>query len=214
MPVYTPKLTGIKATVLTPFYYHGLYARDGSATDANIITDTALVFALRNTLLAPPNVLSAKPDYLKQLKTLPWRASLLVGTRNTTLAPIRHTIDVEREGGYHENMQKNMGSGNFKKTFFVHETAVNSTYSGCLYGADPFEITQQESLVIRVGVSRLGMVKLTREQVPEVQLNLATAHLFNTQNNQLLEAYRVMDTIRVSQPISLANAGQLLAQWH
>ena len=71
--------TGIRARSLTPFYYHGLYARDGSATHPDVITDTALVFALRAALFGIPGVMRAQPDYKMDLGAIPWRASLLMG---------------------------------------------------------------------------------------------------------------------------------------
>jgi hypothetical protein len=212
----TASIIGLTAQVLTPFYYHGLYARDGSATYPNVITDTALLFALRTTLLGTSPALRGKPDYKADLLKIPWRASLLQSAGNQMLPPVRHTIDVEREGGNHEVMQKNMASGNFKKTFFVHEVAANSTYQGILYGVDPFEWLQTDCLVVRVGVARLGMLALKRaktllEKEARVCLNTATAQLFG---RTVKEEYRILDTIRVSQALPVAEAVAELKQWY
>lgn len=203
--------TAVRAEVVAPFYYHGLYARDGSATHPAVITDTALVFALRAALLGPPSALSIEPRYREDLDRLPWRASLLLGEGNVLSGPVRHTIDVSREGGFHENMQKNMFSGNFKNTFFVHEVAVGACYYGLLLGPDPFELLQTGAFVLRVGVSRMGMVVLSRDDdTTSFSLNAATARLFG---RAIPESYRILDTIRVSQPYSKAEAIKELKRW-
>ncbi|MEN8219538.1 MAG: hypothetical protein ABFS56_24945 [Pseudomonadota bacterium] len=205
------KSLGITARVLTPFYYHGLYARDGSATHPNVITDTAFMFALRAALLGTPPVLRAQPDYKADLEKIPWRASLLMGTTNSMLPPVRHTIDVAREAGYHEKMQKNMGSGNFKGTFFVHEVAVGASYEGILLGPDPFKILKSKKFIVRVGVAKQGMLEISPHKlVKTVRLNTATAKLFK---RDLKEAYRIIDTIRVSQALSQNEATEELKLW-
>jgi hypothetical protein len=207
-----PSWTGIRARSVTPLYYHGLYARDGSATYPDVITDTALVFALRAAVLRVPEVLRAQPDYKADLAALPWRASLLLGKGNSVMAPIRHTIDVVREGGNQENMQKSMRSGNFKNTFFVHEVDAGAEYTGLLVGPNPFTVLQTNRFVIRVGVGRLGMLELTPDQtITTVALNTATAQLFR---RVLPEAYRIIDTIRVGRAMLIAEAAAELAQWY
>jgi hypothetical protein len=204
--------TGIRARSITPFYYHGLYARDGSATHPDVITDTALVFALRAALLRVPEVLRAQPDYQTDLAALPWRASLLLGEGNSAMAPIRHTIDVVREGGNQENMQGNMFSGNFKNTFFVHEVEAGAEYTGLLVGPNPFTVLGTNRFVIRVGVRRLGMLELTPDKtITTVALNTATATLFR---RIIPEAYRILDTIRVSVAMPMAEAVTELEQWY
>jgi hypothetical protein len=203
---------GIRARSLTPFYYHGLYARDGSATHPDVITDTALVFALRTALFGAPEVLRSQPDYHADLRAMPWRASLLMGDSNSMMAPVRHTIDVEREGGNHENMQKNMASGNFKKTFFVHEVEAGAEYTGLLVGPDPFDALGTDHFVVRVGVGRLGMMELTPDQaITTVALNTATAKLFR---RVLPEVYRIIDTIRVGTSMPIEDAATELQQWY
>lgn len=204
--------TGIRARSVTPFYYHGLYARDGSATHPDVITDTALIFALRAALLRVPEVLRAQPDYQADLSSLPWRASLLMGVGNMVMAPIRHTIDVAREGGNQENMQGNMFSGNFKNTFFVHEVEAGAEYTGLLVGPNPFTVLGTKRFVIRVGVGRLGMLELTPDKtIATVALNTATARLFR---RSIPEAYRIIDTIRVGMAMPTPAAVTELEQWY
>jgi hypothetical protein len=204
--------TGIRARSLTPFYYHGLYARDGSATHPDVITDTALIFALRAALLGEAGVMRGQPDYKADLDAIPWRASLLMGDSNIMMAPVRHTIDVEREGGNHENMQKNMYSGNFKKTFFVHEVEVGAEYTGLLVGPDPFAALGTNRFVIRVGVGRLGMMEITPDRtITTVALNTATAKLFR---RALPEEYRIFNTIRVGATMAIEEAAMELQKWY
>ncbi len=205
-----PQLIPFQAVTLTPFYYHGLYAPDGAATHPDVISDTALCFALAYALGLPPTMgLRSKPDYGADLRALPWRASLALGFGNRNLGPVRHIIDVEREGGYAVTMQKAMGSGLFKKTFYVHEVALGAEYQGILYGPDPFTLNKE--IIVRVGVGRLGLLQLERaEQIVECRLNAATAQLFR---QTLADEGRILDTIRLSRLYPIAIAGEILASW-
>lgn len=202
-------VTAFRAEILTPFYYHGLYAVDGAATHPDVISDTALCFALAYALGMPPTPhLRTQPNYLEDLRHLPWRASLALGS-NRTLGPVRHIIDVEREGGYPVKMQKAMASGLYKKTFYVHEVAPGAIYRGILYGPDPFRLDKE--LIVRVGVGRLGMVRLVQtEEVFDCRLNTATARLFG---QTLPEEGRILDTIRLSRPYSPEKAAEVLSSW-
>jgi len=199
-----------RAEVLTPFYYHGLYAPDGAATHPDVLSDTALCFALAHTLGLPPTPrLRQQPDYAEDLRRIPWRASLALGEGNRNLGPVRHIIDVEREGGYSVSLQKAMGSGFYKKTFYVHEVAPGARYSGMLHGPDPFGPGGE--LIVRVGVGRLGMLRL--RPAPDVvacRLNAATARLFG---QTLPEDGRMLDTLRLSPRYSLDEAAAVLATW-
>ena len=199
-----------RAETLTPFYYHGLYAPDGAATHPNVLSDTALCFALAHTLGLPPTPhLRRQPDYAEDLRRIPWRASLAMGESNRNLGRVRHIIDVEREGGYSVSLQKAMASGLYKKTFYVHEVAAGARYSGLLQGPNPF--IQGPELIVRVGVGRLGMLRLRPAvDVVECRLNVATACLFG---QDLPEESRVLDTLRISRPYTLDEAAGLLATW-
>lgn len=205
----TPTL--IDAETLTPFYYHGHYALDGSATEPGVITDTALLFALRAALLGASPLLRGQPDYRADLQAIPWRASLLMGNTNELLPPLRRTVDMDKEGGRSARMQKNMSSGFYKNQFFTHSVRPGAKYYGLLVGPDPFTLTETDEIVVRVGVGRAGMVKLTRssEQKP-VQLNVATARLFA----RSVEAeYRILDTIQPSRLYNIAEAIKELSLW-
>ena len=128
------------------------------------------------------------------------------------MAPVRHTIDVEREGGNHDNMQKNMYSGNFKKTFFVHEVDAGAEYTGLLVDPDPFAALETDRFVIRVGVGRLGMMEITPDQAgTTVALNTATAKLFG---RVLPEVHRIIDTIRVGASMPIEEAATELQRWY
>lgn len=203
-------LIPFRAESLTPFYYHGLYAPDGAATHSEVISDTALCFALAYTLGKPPTpYLRSQPAYLEDLRRLPWRASLALGSGNRNLGPVRHIIDVEREGGYSVAMQKAMGSGMFKKTFYVHEVAPGAEYYGILYGPDPFRFHNE--IIVRVGVGRMGLLQLIRDKnLKECRLNTATAALFG---QSLREESSILATIRISQKYSLEEARTILSSW-
>lgn len=205
----TPTL--IDAEVLTPFYYHGHYALDGSATEPGVITDTALLFALRAALLGASPLLCGQPDYRADLQAIPWRASLLIGNDNELLPPLRRTVDMDKEGGRSARMQKNMSSGFYKNQFFTHSVRPGAKYYGLLVGPDPFNLAETDELVVRVGVGRAGMVKLTRSsQQKPVQLNAATARLFA----RPVEAeYRILDTIQPSRLYDIAEAVKELSEW-
>jgi hypothetical protein len=204
---------GITAKTLTPFYYHGFYARDGSATSPDVITDTALVFSLRSALTTTSPLLRSKPDYKTDLLHIPWRASLLLGEDNEIIAPVHHIIDVSREGGYQYNIRKNMGSGYFKNRFFVHEVAAGAIYHGILVGLNPFEQLNIETLVVRIGVGKLGILEIFKnEKIKKARLNTATAKLFG--RNDLKEAYRIIDTIRVSELLPLIEVIEELRLWY
>lgn len=203
---------GIRATLLTPLYYHGIYVPDGSATEPHILTDTAMAFALAASLgVSPTPFPRARPDYRSDLSILPWRATLFLSTNAHLMAPIRHIIDTDREGGNTETMQSNMASGNFKKTFYVHEVAPGAVYSGALYGPDIFAEMRTKDLVVRMGVGRTGIVQLERMSIPDmVVLNTATTALFGF---PLPEAYRILDTIRPSHPLPRDQAEVIFSQW-
>ena len=201
----------LQAELLTPCYYHGFYAMDGSASDPDVITDTAVLFALRATLLGAPATLKARPDYRADLMEIPWRASLLIGSGNALLPPLRRSVDMEREGGRSVSVQQKMNKGHYKNIFFTHSIAAGSRYQGLLVGPDPFAWTDSKSLIVRVGVGRLGMLRLARDdRVQTVQLNAATGILFD---RQLTERERRLDTIRPTMPMSIAIAAEELQQW-
>lgn len=205
----TPTL--IDAEMLTPFYYHGHYALDGSATEPGVITDTALLFALRAALLGASPLLRGQPDYRADLQAIPWRASLLIGSDNELLPPLRRTVDMDKEGGRSARMQKNMSSGFYKNQFFTHSVRPGAKYYGLLVGPDPFNLAETDEIVVRIGVGRAGMVKLTRSsQQKPVQLNSATARLFA----RPVEAeYQILDTIQPSRLYNIAEAVKELSEW-
>ncbi|MGA7981795.1 MAG: hypothetical protein WCA32_16420 [Chromatiaceae bacterium] len=201
----------LHAELLTPCYYHGRYAMDGSASDPDVITDTALLFALRASLLGAPATLKGQPDYRADMAGIPWRASLLMGQGNALLPPLRRSVDMEREGGRSVSVQSNMNKGHYKNIFFTHSIAAGATYRGLLVGPDPFASADGASLIVRVGVGRAGMLRLTRDaKITEVRLNAATAVLFE---RTLSEQERRLDTIRPTALMPLAAAADELRQW-
>ena len=202
----------LNAEVLTPFYYHGHYAMDGSATDPGVITDTTLLFALRGALLGVSPLLRGQPDYRVDLATIPWRASLLMGVgNNDLLPPLRRTVDMDKEGGRSARMQKNMSSGFYKNQFFTHSVRPGAKYYGLLVGPDPFTLAETNELLVRIGVGRAGLLRLRRSTAEKaVRLNAATAQLFM---RPVAAEYRILDTIRPSRPYAVGEAFQELRTW-
>jgi len=207
---------GVRATVLSPFYYHGMYVPDGSSTDPTVLSDTTIMFALAHSLGRPPAPFPrARPAYREDIAQLPWKASLFMSpdasTTNALLSPVRHGLDVEREGGYPESLQKGMASGNVKKIWWVHEVAPDSQYIGVLFGPNPFTAFRSHDLIIRVGVGRLGLIRLEPETIrKDIRLNAATARLFG---QKIPEEYRILDTIRVSEPMTIEVAVGVVSKW-
>lgn len=202
----------IDAEVLTPFYYHGHYAMDGSATDPGVITDTTLLFALRAALLGTSPLLRGQPDYRADLQKIPWRASLLMGVgSNDLLPPLRRTVDMDKEGGRSARMQKNMSSGFYKNQFFTHSVKPGAEYYGLVVGPNPFILAENDELLVRIGVGRTGLLRLRRSILErEVRLNAATAQLFR---RPVEAGYRILDTIRPSRPYTVAEALKELYAW-
>lgn len=203
--------TFVHARLLAPFHYHGLYVPDGTSTDASVLTDTTCMFALAAAmgLVMRPR---PKPDYARDIRVLPWKSSLFLGRPDNRVGPpLRRSIDVEREGGYQESLQKGMNSGNVKKTWMIHETMAGAEYDGMVFGPDPFKIAATSEILIRVGVGRTGLVSLIRgREVEDVRLNAATASLFG---QRLDEDYRILATIRVSRPLSPTAAVEIMRRW-
>lgn len=202
----------LDAEVLTPFYYHGHYAMDGSATDSGVITDTTLLFALRAALLGASPLLRGQPDYRADLATIPWRASLLMGMgNNDLLPPLRRTVDMDKEGGRSARMQKNMSSGFYKNQFFTHSVRPGAAYYGMVVGPDPFSLADNDELLVRIGVGRAGLLRLHRSTTEQVvRLNAATAQLFQ---RPVAAEYRILDTIRPSRSYTISEAFKELRAW-
>ena len=171
--------TGIQAETLTPFAYHSLMVQGGTSTLPELISDQALMFGLAATLgMMRASVCLPSKDYRRDLNAMPWRASLLTSSQPRLLAPLVRRLNLTEEAGYNRRIQDVVKKGNLKDFFTTQEVPAGVTYTGALFGFDPFAATGESELIIRVGLHRNGMVRLRPTQVEQVQLNAATAALF------------------------------------
>ena len=176
MKAITP---GIQAETLTPFAYHSLMVQGGTSTLPELISDQALMFGLAATLgMMRASVCLPSKDYRRDLNAMPWRASLLTSSQPRLLAPLVRRLNLTEEAGYKRRIQDVVKKGNLKDFFTTQEVPAGVTYTGALFGFDPFAATGESELIIRVGLHRNGMVRLRPTQVEQVQLNAATAALF------------------------------------
>ena len=176
MKAITP---GIQAETLTPFAYHSLMVQGGTSTLPELISDQALMFGLAATLgMMQASVCLPPKNYRRDLTALPWRASVFTTQTPKLLAPLTRRLNLEDEAGFKSRHYLVTSKGSFKSYFSTQEVPAGVTYTGALFGFDPFAATGESELIIRVGLHRNGMVRLRPTQVEQVQLNAATAALF------------------------------------
>lgn len=205
------KAIGIKATTLTPFCYHSLMVQSGTATLPELIGDRAMAFALAATLgmLAARGALPAR-DYAGHLQIMPFRTSVFTTTEPRLLPPLVRRLNLDAEAGLKEKVQNVANKGNLKAFFLTQEVPPAQTFTGAVFGFDPFAVTGQRELVVRIGLHRNGMVKLEPAPVEKVRLNAATAALFGRE--LAVERY-LLHGLQLTAPLSLADAAQETAQW-
>ena len=174
-------VVGLRAETLTPFAYHSLAVQGGTATLPELIGDMALTFGLATTLGYARNwVALPSKDYRRDLAALPWRASVLTTADPHLLPPLARRLNLEEEGGFPMKLHEVTAKGNLKQYWTTQEVPPYTVFRGALFGIDPFRETGQDRLLIRIGLHRNGMVRLTRDpEVTEVRLNAATADLFD-----------------------------------
>ena len=173
-------ITGIQAETLTPFAYHSLMVQGGSSTLPELISDQAIMFGLAATLgmMHASVCLPKKKQYRRDLEAMPWRASVFTTQNPKLLAPLTRRLNLEDEAGFKSRHYLVTSKGSFKSYFSTQEVPAGVTYTGALFGFDPFAATGESELIIRVGLHRNGMVRLRPTQVEQIQLNAATAALF------------------------------------
>jgi hypothetical protein len=174
-------IIGLRAETLTPFAYHSLAVQGGTATLPELIGDMALTFGLATTLGYARNAVALPTkDYRRDLVALPWRASVMVTSAPRLLPPLARRLNLEEEGGFPKKLHEVTAKGNLKQYWTTQEVPPYTVFRGALFGIDPFRETGRDSLLIRIGLHRNGMVRLTRDQeVRAVRLNAATAALFD-----------------------------------
>ncbi len=207
-------ITPIQATTLTPFAYHSLMVQGGSATLPELIGDRALAFALAATLGWMRNwaVLPSK-DYRRDLQAMPYRTSVLTTMLPRLLPPLTRRLNLDGEGGMQKKLDGVTRKGNLKTFFHIQEVPPRQVFHGAIFGFDPFEYSGEDTLVIRIGLHRNGMVCLQRpeQKVTEVRLNAATAALFDRE----LEVNRYcLHSLQLSPELSLDDASDEVRLWN
>lgn len=206
----------IQAETLTPFAYHSLMVHGGSSTLPELISDNALMFALASSL----GMMNASPclpdkDYLRDFDAMPWRASVLTTDTPKLLPPLVRRLNLGEEGGFKQKLYAVTSKGNLKDFFTTQEVPPGVLFHGALFGFDPFEYTGLDEIVIRIGLHRNGMVRLTRanqaaEKVEAVRLNAATAHLFD---RELAVDRYLLHGIQLTPAMALKDALAEVQQW-
>jgi len=205
------KAVGIQATTLTPFCYHSLMVQSGTATLPELIGDRAIAFALAATLgmLAARVALPAK-NYAGHLSVIPFRTSVFTTTEPRLLPPLVRRLNLDAEAGLKEKIQNVANKGNLKAFFLTQEVPPGQSFTGAVFGLDPFAATGQGELVVRIGLHRSGMVKLEPAEVDAVRLNAATAALFGRE--LAVERY-LLHGLQLTAPLPLMEAAREVARW-
>lgn len=204
---------GVVAKTLTPFCYHSLMVQSGTATLPELIGDRAIAFGLAATLgMMQACVALPKKDYHRHLRAMPYRTSIFTTDVPRLLAPLIRRLNLDGEGDYNEKIREVVNRGNLATYFQTQEVPHEQEFRGAIFGFDPFKETGRESLVIRIGLHRNGMVLLKKDpSVQKVCLNAATAALFN---REIAVKRYCLHTLQLSPHYtSLQEAWQEVSQW-
>ena len=205
-------ITGIQAETLTPFAYHSLMVQGGSSTLPEVISDQAIMFGLAAALgMMHASVCLPAKDYRRDLEAMPWRASIFTTQYPKLLAPLSRRLNLEDEAGFKNRHYTVTSKGNFKTYFSTQEVPAGVSYTGALFGFDPFKETGRNELVIRIGLHRNGMVRLRPKPIEHVQLNAATAHLFGRELS--VERY-LLYGIQLTPKLTAKEALTEVQQWN
>lgn len=202
----------IRASTVTPFAYHSLAVQSGTATLPELISDTAIGFGLASTLgMMAARVALPTRDYLRDLRAMPYRASVFTTDQPELLPPLVRRLNLDGEAGLQKKVQDVAYKGNLKEYFQIQEVPEGKEFTGALFGFDPFAETGEQELVIRIGLHRGGMVRLTPDPtVDRVRLNAATAHLFGRE--LAVERY-ALHNLQMTALLPLNEAARELNQW-
>ncbi|MEA3278395.1 MAG: hypothetical protein U9Q81_24490 [Pseudomonadota bacterium] len=203
---------GLRAETLTPFAYHSLAVQGGTATLPELIGDMALGFGLASVLgHLRARVALPEKNYRRDLRAMPWRTSVLTTDAPCLLPPLARRLNLEEEGGFQKKLRDVAYKGNMKQFWTTQEVPPGVIFSGAIFGCDPFAETGQDTLVIRIGLHRNGMVRLTRDAgIDRVRLNAATAALFE---RELPVERFLLYGLQLTPAMSLADAGEEVARW-
>ena len=210
-----------RLTSLSPWAWHGLAVPSGTATLNDIVTDTAMAFAVAAALGMMPRspCLPTKPDYRGHLASLPFKATLFLGHDNRLNRPLARRLNLDAECGMPASVHTARASGNIKDYYHIQEVATGSVFQGSFLHADPLSIAQEaydvqvDRLVVRLGLGRNGVGLLERcTDQPDICLNLHTARLFDPDVDLRAGPYR-LHNIQPSLPLEAAEALRVTAGW-
>ena len=207
-----PIALGIQAETLTPFAYHSLMVQSGTATLPELIGDRAIAFALASTLgMLAARVALPKKAYRQHLGAMPWRTSPLITSEPQLLAPLIKRLNLDAEAGLKMKVQDVAKKGNLKDFFKIQEVPPGVLFKGALFGFDPFQLTGQDQLVLRIGLHRNGMIRLrAAKDVDQLRLNASTAALFGRELP--VERY-LLHSLQLTPLMTLDDAMNEVAQW-
>lgn len=179
------RVTGVRATTLTPHHYHSLAVQSGTATQPDFLSDRAMAFAVASAVgaLAAHPALPRK-DYRRHMSRLPCLASLFETHAPRLMRPSGRRLNLDAEGGWSLKDHSATSTGNLKTWFFVQEVPPGVVYEGAYFGADPFALAESvlgkpvDELVVRTGRHLSGLVKLERHEVASVRMNAHTWETF------------------------------------
>lgn len=214
----TPAAFGVRATLLTPLAYHGLMVQGGSATVADLLSDTAVAFAMAAALGWMPATpgLPVTPDYRSHLAAMPFRTSLFlpaaVGPSPVLMPPQARKMTIDIEGGRPSRLATVVDSGNVKDYYTIQAVAPGAVYEGVLAASvSPFPRQENGRLVVRMGLGRQTVVLLEETSVPQrVRVNAHTAAWFG---REVGCARYHLHTLQASRWMSAEEACAELAAW-
>jgi hypothetical protein len=189
--------------------------QSGTATIPELISDRAVAFGLAATLgMVAARVGLPQKNYRRHLSAMPYRTSVFVTDHPRLLAPLTRRMNLDGEAGLQRKIQDVAKKGNLKDFFHVQEIPQGQEFKGAVFGLegfDPFEVSGEDELVIRVGLHRNGMVLLKRaDNIDSVHLNAATAAIFN---RDLPVSRYCLHSIQLTPLINGGEAAEEVAQW-
>ena len=211
-----------RLTTLAPWAWHGIAVPSGTSTLCDIVTDTAMAFAVASALgmMARNPCLPSAPDYRRHLAALPFKVSLFVGGEENRLnRPLARRLNLDAECGMPKSIDTARNSGNIKDYFHIQEVAVGSVFHGHFLHDTPLRIARDtygedvDRLVVRLGLGRNGVGLIEPSEAPEqVCLNLHTARLFERDASLKAGPYR-LHNIQPSEPLEPNEALRVTAGW-
>ena len=210
-----------RLTALSPWAWHGLAAPSGTATLNDVVTDSAMAFAVANALgmARRSPCLPMAPDYRRHLGVLPFKTTLFLGHGNPLNRPLACRLNLDVECGMPKSVHRARTSGNIKDYYHIQEVAAGSVFRGCFLHADPLRIASDaygeriQRLVVRLGLGRngVGLLEPCADEL-DICLNLHTARLFDPDIDLEAGPYRLYN-IQPSRPLEQDEALGITARW-